>query len=160
MHVLIQADFDVSLRCHNLSTGRSISTRIGNSIPKRTKEWKTREMSKSIQYTHGRLSKPTLYEYIIIPPYAGGSRNLSTRRKSSTVVASGDKPPCTHKNCSLTIAANGRQSNDSITKSYISSEYLYSHSVLNVKYSVRCRHSWLPRSKKSVSGYVDWFFKS
>lgn len=29
---------------------------------------------------------------------------------------------------------------------------LYLHSVLNVKYSVKCRHSWLPRSRNNVFG--------
>ena len=27
------------------------------------------------------------------------------------------------------------------------------HSCLNVKYSVRCLHSWLPRKRKKVVGY-------
>ena len=43
--------------------------------------------------------------------------------KSSSVMISGDNPPCTQRNCPLMSAANGRQSKASMQQSYTSTEY-------------------------------------
>ncbi|RNA13532.1 hypothetical protein BpHYR1_053460 [Brachionus plicatilis] len=80
-------------------------------------------------------------------PNGGGSLNLSRRRMSSSVCISGERPPCTHKNCWFISAASGKQSNASIHAKYTRSVYFILHSCLNVKYSVKWRHSWLPRSR-------------
>lgn len=106
----------------------------------------------------------------------------STFRMSSRQVTSGLRPPCTHRNCWLRRAARGRQSKASIQASYTCSEYFIlpgrsrqkvkcevvdvkkgqvrgverqdSHSCLKVKYSVRCRHSWLPLRRNRVLGWL------
>lgn len=43
---------------------------------------------------------------------------------SSSVWISGERPPCTHRNCWFIRAARGRQSNASMQESYTCSEYL------------------------------------
>ena len=54
------------------------------------------------------------------------------------LTTSGDRPPCTHKNCLFIIAARGRQSNESMHSSYIVSEYF----ILPIKdYITKLFHS-------------------
>lgn len=48
----------------------------------------------------------------------------STFLMSSRQLISGDRPPCTHRNCWLSSAARGRQSKASMQASYTRSEYL------------------------------------
>ena len=90
---------------------------------------------------------------------------------SSSVWISGLSPPWTQRNCWFIRAARGRQSKASMQASYTRSVYLIlpnkycqedskvhrstlltiridSHSCLNVKYSVRWRHSWFPLQEK------------
>lgn len=40
------------------------------------------------------------------------------------------------------------------THTHTDSRDVYLHSCLKVKYSVRCRHSWFPRRRKSVVGWL------
>lgn len=95
----------------------------------------------------------------------GGYRvERHTEVKSLSVTSCGESPPCTQKNFPSTSAAIGREQKERKQASYTASEYLcrpgyglstttkqeiqvvYGHSRLNVKYSVRWRHSWFPRS--------------
>ena len=45
---------------------------------------------------------------------------------------------------------------DSLDIRKVGFAYLILHSCLKVKYSVRCRHSWFPLSRNSVSGYTSF----
>jgi hypothetical protein len=83
----------------------------------------------------------------------------------------GEIPPWTQKKRSSTRAVMGRAQKDLMHASYTRAEYLCRpetvmglsdiekgfnkesilHSRLNVKYSVRCRHSWFPRSRVKLS---------
>ena len=117
----------------------------------------------------------------------GKDGDLSTFLMSSSVWISGLSPPWTQRNCWFIRAARGRQSKASMQASYTRSVYLIlpkqilsrgwdakghrstlltiriqdSHSCLNVKYSVRWRHSWFPLQEnvfllfwnKTLNGY-------
>ena len=86
-------------------------------------------------------------------PSAQGMHCAHTLSISDSLFSSGEMPPCTQKNFPSSRAATGRAWNDRMHASYTFAEYLCRHSRLKVKYSVRCLHSWLPRSRKRRSGY-------
>lgn len=69
------------------------------------------------------------------------------------LVANNRKHPCRRRKLVLNIWFYLKRTTENRKSDRLGIENnFYLHSCLNVKYSVKCRHSWLPRNKNNVVG--------